>query len=424
MTAATLEQARRAVQEGRLDDAAASYRALRGQAPGEAAQFLGILALRNGRAAEAIGELEAASRALPDDLVTLENLGLAYEAAGEADKAATTLRAVLARQPQFFVARLGLGFAERRLGNEVAAQAHWLWALRQAHRRGAWLNDQSIPPWLFERVTTAARQVRDYRARALFGALEAARPQGAALERVEEFIRTRVGTQRAESSDPRQKPKTHLMAGLPPSPWFDPALFPWARRLEEAFPVILEEYSAVADDAGAFPSFLDFTRPEQVARYLGTTGATPQWNAFFFYRHGERNDANCARCPRTAALLDELPLIRLPGVTPEICFSVLTPGTHILPHRGDSNMRSVVHLGLVVPDDCALNVAGEPRTWQAGRVLAFDDTYEHEAWNRSEQTRVILIFDIWNPYMTEPERVAIRDIVADIGEFRVATEGV
>ena len=54
----------------------------------------------------------------------------------------------------------------------------------------------------------------------------------------------------------------------------------------------------------------------------------------------------------------------------------------------------------------------------------FDDTYEHEAWNRSEETRVILIFDIWNPYMTEPERVAIRDIVVDIGEFRVATEGV
>jgi len=74
MMAATLEQARRAVQEGRLDAAAGAYRALRSQAPGEAAQFLGVLALRTGRPAEAVGELQAASRALPDDLGTLENL--------------------------------------------------------------------------------------------------------------------------------------------------------------------------------------------------------------------------------------------------------------------------------------------------------------------------------------------------------------
>ena len=412
MSEASLEQARRALREGRLDEAERAYRAARAQAPAEAAQFLGVLALRTGRAAEAVGELEAASRAQPEDLTTLENLGMAYEAAGDAARAATTLRAVLARQPQFYVSRLVLGFAERALGNEPAAQAHWLWALRQANKRQAWLNDESIPPWLFDRVTTAARQVRQYRRTALAGALEAARPAGAALDRVEAFIRAQAGMERVPSSDPRQKPKTHLMHGLPPSPWFDVELFPWARRLEEAFPVILEEYLAVAGDASAFPSFLDFTRPEQVAKYLGTTGAPPAWNAFFFYRHGERNDANCARCPRTAALIDDLPLIRLPGVTPEICFSVLTPGSHILPHRGDSNLRSVVHLGLIVPNDCALNVAGEPRTWQPGRVMAFDDTYEHEAWNRSDRTRAVLLMDAWNPHLTEAEKAVLPPVIA------------
>jgi aspartate beta-hydroxylase len=412
MTAPTLEQARRAVQEGRFEAAAGAYRALRLQAPGEAAQFLGVLALRTGRAAEAIGELEIAARALPDDLGTLENLGLAYEAAGDANRAAAALRAVLARQPEFFVSRLSLGFAEHRLGNEKAALAHWQWALRQARKRGAWLNDESIPPWLLERVTTAVQLVHQHREKTLLDALEPVRPAGASLERVEAFIRIQSLRERGLSSDPRQRPMTHFMPGLPPSPWFDLALFPWARRLEEAFPAILEEYLAVAGDAGAFPSFLDFTRPEQVAKHLGTTGPAPEWNAFFFYRHGERNDANCARCPRTAALLDELPLVRLPGITPEICFSVLTPGTHILPHRGDSNMRSVVHLGLVVPPDCALNVAGEARTWQAGRVLAFDDTYEHEAWNRSDRARVVLLMDAWNPHLTDAEKAVLPAVVA------------
>lgn len=408
----TVEQARQAAQEGRLDEAAQAYRALRAQAPGEAAQFLGMLALRSGNAAEAAGELEVAARAQPDDLTNLENLGLAYEAMGEAGRAVATLKAVLARQPQFFVSRLALGFAEQRLGNEAAALAHWQWALRQARKRGAWLSDQGIPPWLFDRVTTAARQVRQHRERTLYAALEAARPAGAALERVEGFIRVQLGRESSESSDPRQKPKTHFMPGLPPSPWFDLALFPWAQRLVEAFPVILEEYLAVAGDASAFPSFLDFKRPEQVAAYLGTTGPAPQWNAFFFYRHGERNDANCARCPRTAALLDELPLMRMPGATPEICFSVLTPGSRILPHRGDSNLRSVVHLGLVVPEDCALNVAGEARGWQPGGLLAFDDTYEHEAWNRSDRTRVVLLMDAWNPHITEAEKAVLPAVVA------------
>lgn len=412
MTAATLEQARRAVQEGRLDAAAGAYRALRGVAPGEAAQFLGILALRSGRAAEAIGELEAASRALPDDLGTLENLGLAYEAGGEPGKAVTTLRAVLSRQPEFFVSRLALGFAEHRLGNEKAALAHWQWALRQARKRGAWLNDQAIPPWLLDQVTTAVRLVQQHRERSLLGALDSVRPPGDKLERVEAFIRIQSLRERGQSSDPRQKPTTHFMPGLPPSPWFDLALFPWAQRLVEAFPVILEEYAAVAGDAGAFPSFLDFTRPEQVAKHLGTTGPAPQWNAFFFYRHGERNDENCARCPRTAALLDTLPLVRMPGATPEICFSVLTPGSHILPHHGDSNMRSVVHLGLVVPDDCALNVAGEARTWQPGGLLAFDDTYEHEAWNRSDRSRAVLLMDAWNPHLTDAEKSVLPAVVA------------
>lgn len=408
----TLAQARLALQEGRLDDAARAYRALRAEAPAEAAQFLGVLSLRSGRAAEAVAELEAAARALPGDLSTLENLGLAYEAAGLAGKAAETLRSVLARQPAFFVSRLGLGFAERRLGNETAALAHWLWALRQARKRGAWLNDASTPPWLLERVTTAARTVYQHREQTLRAALESARPPGAVLKRVEAFIRAQAAQERFQSSDPRQQPKTHLLPGLPPSPWFDPVLFPWAQRLVEAFPVILEEYLGVAGDASAFPSFLDFSRPEQVAKYLGTTGPAPQWNAFFFYRHGERHDENCARCPRTAALLDDLPLIRLRGVTPEICFSVLTPGSHILPHRGDSNLRSVVHLGLVVPDDCALSVGGEARPWQPGKVLAFDDTYEHEAWNRSERTRAVLLMDAWNPHLTDAEKAVLPTVVA------------
>jgi len=81
-------------------------------------------------------------------------------------------------------------------------------------------------------------------------------------------------------------------------------------------------------------------------------------------------------------------------------------------------------LPLLIPSDCALNVGGELHAWREGRVVVFDDTYEHEAWNRSQQTRVVLIFDLWNPFLTEVECLALADIVVAIGGLREAVESV
>ncbi len=109
--------------------------------------------------------------------------------------------------------------------------------------------------------------------------------------------------------------------------------------------------------------------------------------------------------------------MRIRAHAPEICFSVLAPGTHILPHHGVTNTRLVTHLALVVPDNCAIRVGGEERGWQEGRCFTFDDTFEHEAWNRSDQTRVVLIMDCWNPYLTGIEREAVAALVESVGDF-------
>ena len=82
----------------------------------------------------------------------------------------------------------------------------------------------------------------------------------------------------------------------------------------------------------------------------------------------------------------------------------------------------MAHLPLMVPENCALKVGGELHEWQEGRVVVFDDTYEHEAWNRSDKTRVVLIFDLWNPYLTEAERAALGELVGAIGDFRHTVE--
>jgi aspartate beta-hydroxylase len=84
------------------------------------------------------------------------------------------------------------------------------------------------------------------------------------------------------------------------------------------------------------------------------------------------------------------------------------PKTRIPAHSGVSNMRTIIHLPLIVPEGCGFRVGGETRTWQEGEAFAFDDTIEHEAWNDSDQLRAVLIFDVWNPYISVAERDLIR----------------
>ena len=96
---------------------------------------------------------------------------------------------------------------------------------------------------------------------------------------------------------------------------------------------------------------------------------------------------------------------------------MLKAGAHIPPHTGVANIRLVVHLPLIVPPDCGIRVGSETRGWEEGRCVVFDDTFEHEAWNKSGQTRVVLICDIWNPYLTPPERDGMRAAIEALGRF-------
>ena len=79
---------------------------------------------------------------------------------------------------------------------------------------------------------------------------------------------------------------------------------------------------------------------------------------------------------------------------------------------GVTNTRTIIHLPLIVPPGCAFRVGGETREWREGEAFAFDDTIEHEAWNKSQQDRAVLILDVWNPYLSEHEHEMIRRLFA------------
>ena len=142
------------------------------------------------------------------------------------------------------------------------------------------------------------------------------------------------------------------------------------------------------------------------------------WDAYFFYRHGQRQDDSLARCPKTAAVLNAIALCHVERQAPEVCFSVIRPQSTIVAHYGVTNTRLVMHLPLIVPPGCALNIIGVgEHHWQEGEPMMFDDTYQHEAWNPTDAPRLILLMDCWNPHLTAPEKQAVKQLVEAIDRF-------
>lgn len=318
------------------------------------------------------------------------------------------------------LARLHRAHALERMEQHGDALLTYYRAIADAQAQGRWLDQATTPPAILDRVTHALRYVKAGRRRALDSVLEPVmtRHGRAALRRFADCLAYQLGERSAPPGDPRQKPSFLFFPGLPARPYFERSQYPWLDDLERQTDAIRSELQAVLPQA---------ERSERVfasnaAEGLGLAGerGAPTWNGFYFYRHGERRDENHALCPRTSAILDSIPIVRIREHAPEVMFSVLTPGTHILPHRGVTNARAVCHLPLIVPEDCALVVGGETHEWREGRAVVFDDTFEHEAWNRGSRTRVVLIIDVWNPYLTIPEREAVTALVEAIGDFNKA----
>jgi aspartate beta-hydroxylase len=100
-----------------------------------------------------------------------------------------------------------------------------------------------------------------------------------------------------------------------------------------------------------------------------------------------------------------------------VLFSLLRPGARIPPHHGFTNARLICHLPLIVPPQCALRVGNETRSWTEGEVVLFDDSIEHEAWNSSNEPRIVMIFDVWRPELSAEERDLVAAVLAAVDSF-------
>jgi aspartate beta-hydroxylase len=413
-------EAQALLRQGRIPEAEAAFARVLERTPDhlEALTVLGLAALGRGQARSAAQLLSRAAAAAPHDAASRHHLARALDAAGDAAAALVEHEAAVRLRPDFFVARLYWADALERAAALDAAVVQSMRAVKDAQASGRWLNADSTPPALRPLVERAIARVTAHQSAAFARSFEPlVKAYGAeSLTRVARTLRIYFQQEQAVYPDPRQRPSFLYMPSLPASPYLPRANFPWIGQFEAQTAAIRAELEAVLPNPDTAERV--FTSAELERENLRGDGAEPTWTGYYFFRHGVRREGNCAQCPVTTRALQSLPLSHVRDHGPEVLFSVFTPGTHLLPHRGVTNVRVVGHLPLIVPEGCALRVGGEVHEWAEGRTVAFDDTYEHEAWNRSARTRVVLIFDLWHPDLSAVEIAALSDLIADIGDLR------
>lgn len=204
---------------------------------------------------------------------------------------------------------------------------------------------------------------------------------------------------------------------LPAIPFFDNRDFAFLAQLESQTDIIRDELIGLLERER--PGFRPYVRHPDGAplNQWAELNFSPDWSAYFLWEDGVRLDAHCRECPRTADIMESLPLAQVPGYAPAVFFSLLRPKAHIPPHTGVTNTRLIVHLPLIAPAGSGFRVGNNRRDFVAGKAWVFDDTIEHEAWNDSESLRALLIFDVWNPLLSATERKLVCALLDEVRRY-------
>jgi aspartyl/asparaginyl beta-hydroxylase (cupin superfamily) len=279
-------------------------------------------------------------------------------------------------------------------------------------------SEDDIPAPMRPAVAHARKRRDEYR-EVLRSRLAETLPQDLSLAermRAERFISNRARITRHFHQDPSD----FHYPGMPEIEFHDRELFPGLIALEEATTAIREEFDALmAAEAAEMVPYMQY--PAQVPmRQWKELNNNRKWTAIHLLKDGRPVDTNARHCPRTLEALSKMDQPNVPGASPVAMFSLLAPGTRIPPHTGVANTRLVCHLPLIVPPKCGFRVGETTREWKVGEAFVFDDTIEHEAWNDSDEMRVVLIFDLWAPALGEPERRAVAGVIMATNATSVA----
>jgi aspartyl/asparaginyl beta-hydroxylase (cupin superfamily)/cytochrome c-type biogenesis protein CcmH/NrfG len=373
---------------------------------------LGLRMMQRGEAARARELFQRATQADPSHPSLWSNLAQSLHELNLPAEELDAIERALALEPRHLAALLQKGVLLEATGDPRNAARAWRNALA------------TLPPDVKPPETAAALIEHAHAAIAADDAALAAAIEerlGALVERHGggEFRRVQRCIDLITGRRTRFTPNPTFMyfPEIPAVEFFDRADFPWLDAIEAASDEIRAELMSVlvADRDGLEP-YVAYPEGAPLNQWK-ELNKSRRWSAYFLWNQSVPQPAHLARCPRTAEVLKTAPQCDVAARGPTAFFSILDAGTRIPPHTGVTNTRLTVHLPLIVPPDCGFRVGSETRQWVPGKALVFDDTIEHEAWNLSEVPRAILIFDIWNPFLTPAERDLIRAATECVGTY-------
>lgn len=349
----------------------------------------GVHALRLDRNDEARTLFESCLARAPRHIPAWINLSSALQSLGRHDDALRALDSALATDQRNVLALLQKGSLLETLGRTRAGATYYKQALNQLPA------GSQLPPFLEPSVRRALDVVRandaelgDFLAVRL--ADVRARHAGARHDRFDHCLDTFLGRRRIYESQPSflHFPK------VPSLEFHDRDRFAWLDALEGAADAMRGEMQVLLATSAPSSTY-----------YLWSTG-TPE-------------SAIQARCPATTAALGaaDVPRAEMAGFGPTALFLVLEPGTRVPPQHGVSNARLIVHLPLLAGPGCTLRVGSDTRTYAPGKAWVFDDSIEHEIRNDGDSRLAVLIFDVWNPYLTATERELVRAATVAVHEY-------
>lgn len=409
-----MQAAQAAANAGRWDEAERIWLEIRRRDPRHprAAFSLGVHAMQRRDFSTACQLLAEARKLAPQDLFTLLTLSKARQHAGDDKGEAEALDAALTIDPYYLPALLSKAQRMERMGEGPNAALLYRNAVKIAPPQSQW------PDVLRSQLEHAKAYAEKY-SREMRATLDAAlAPTIAELSRDKAERWREAASIAAGATTPyRQEANQLYVPRLPAIPFYDRSLFPWAAGLEARTDIIREELkSALGREGKEFSPYIKL-RPGQPVDQWADLNNSARWSHYSLWRNGQPDETHLAHCPETRKALETVDMADIGGLCPNAMFSALAPHTEIPPHTGETNARLVVHLPLVVPQKCTYRVGFEHRTWKEGELLIFDDTIEHTARNDSDELRVVLIFDVWNPLLDRQEREAVRTLAAAAQAF-------
>ena len=359
-----------------------------------------------GDLARAQSLLEEATRADGSNPALWIKLSALKHAGGDLEGALAAIDRSLSIKPLDFTALLQRGIILDQLGDPTAPQTF-------GHALAQLPPGAELPP-VMRPVVAHARDVWEKHSAAVEQRLSAAIPEslsGQARQRAERFASNRARI----TKHFHQEPTEFHYPGVPEIEFHDRSDFPQLTLLEGATDAIRDEFQALLRaEAAELVPYVQYPEHVPLAQWKELNN-NRQWTAIHLLRTGERVEANARHCPATLDVVAKLDQPHVRGASPNAMFSLLAPRTRIPPHTGVANTRLVCHLPLIIPPGCGFRVGATARDWSLGEAFVFDDTIEHEAWNDSDELRVVLIIDLWQPSLSNEERTAVTAIMEAAG---------